>query len=185
MDAIRATIDAAYIQGVFTFVGALIGALALIFSIRVAAKNTINEIKLEKVAESKRDQYIALTDSYTQFLVSSLTIRPTIKNDSGLAGVEAEEIWQKHLSKYIEFVACINKVNLITTSEIRIELYKLQRELTSYQTSIANFYFNRHPVDSSDILQDKVFEFAKLLRDDLGVHSDFKLENDLLQMRTK
>lgn len=184
MDAIRATLDAAYIQGTFGFAGALIGALALIISIRVAAKNTINEIKLEKVAESKRDQYISLTESYTQYLVSSLTIRPGVKNELGEPSVEAEEIWQSHLSKYIEFVACINKVNLITTSEIRLELYKLQQELTSYQTSVANFYFNSHSLDSGDILQDKVFAFAKLLREDLGVESDSKLENNLLKLRT-
>lgn len=115
MEAIRATIDAAYIQGFLGFFGALIGAAALIISIRIAAKNTLNEIKLEKVAESKRDQYIALTEAYTQYLVSSLTL-PTSCNVDGSGNSENHNNWNLHLAKYIELVGCINKVNLITPS---------------------------------------------------------------------
>ncbi|MFC2997145.1 hypothetical protein ACFODO_18190 [Acinetobacter sichuanensis] len=182
MDAIRATIDAAYIQGFLGFFGALIGAAALIVSIRIAAKNTLNEIKLEKVAESKRDQYIALTEAYTQYLVSSLTL-PTSCDADGSGNSENHNDWNLHLAKYIELVGCINKVNLITTSEIRLELFKLEKELTSYQASVSNHYFNNHSQDLSHELEDKVFEFAKLLRVDLGIENDSIIEDRLLVLR--
>ncbi|MCL6234044.1 hypothetical protein M5F03_02480 [Acinetobacter sp. ANC 5579] len=178
MDEIRATLDAAYIQGLLGFAGALIGALALIISIKIAAKNTVDEIKLEKVAESKRDQYIALTDSYTRFLTSSIILRPDNKNDS-------REDWYQHLDKYIELLGCINKVNLITTSEIRLELYELEKELISYQTSVSNFYFNSHHLASSRDLESAVFEFAKLLRSDLGIESNPTVEMKITQLRSK
>lgn len=180
MDAIRATLDAAYIQGFLGCVGALLGALALIISIRIAAKNTVNEIKLEKVAESKRDQYIALTDSYTQFLISSLILRPK-KDEKQAAG----EDWHQHLNKYIELIGCINKVNLITTSEIRLELFELEKVVTSYQISVSNLYFNRQPLDSSRDLEEKAFAFAKLLRSDLGIESNSAIEIKLLNLRCK
>ncbi|MEJ5037414.1 hypothetical protein WH285_10765 [Acinetobacter johnsonii] len=185
MDEIRATIDAAYIQGVLGFFGALIGAGALIFSIRIAAKNTLNEIKSEKVAESKRDQYIALTEAYTQFLVSSLTL-----TSKGTESCESQKLvinndWNQHLAKYIELLGCVNKVNLITTSEIRIELFKLEKELNSYQTSISNYYFNNKPKDLSDNIQESVFTFAKLLRKDLGIENNSKIEGDLQDLRSR
>lgn len=180
MDTIRATIDAAYIQGILGFLGAIIGAVVLIFSIRLTAKNTVNEIKLEKVAESKRDQYIALTDAYTQFLVSSLILRPKYQESKSM---EIDTEWDKHLTKYIELIGCINKVNLITTSKIRLELFEVEKVILAYQTSISNHYFNSTPVDSSKKLEKKVFEFAKLLRDDLGIESNPEDELELLKLR--
>lgn len=179
MDEIRATLDAAYIQGFLGFAGALIGAVVLIISIRITAKDTVRQIKLEKVAESKRDQYIALTDSYTRFLTSSLILRS--KNNKN----ETDEDWHEHLAKYIELVGCVNKVNLITTSEIRLELFKLESEMVSYQTSVSNYYFNNHPLASSQELEHKVFDFAKLLRNDLGIESDPIEEAELLKLRKK
>lgn len=178
MDAIKAIIDAAYIQGFLGLSGALIGAIALYVSIKIAAKNTVNEIKLEKVAESKRDQYIALTDSYTQFLISSIILRPK-KDKEQTIDVD----WNQHLTKYIELVGCINKVNLITSSKIRLELYKLEKEIISYQTSVSNFYFNKHPLSPSKELEEKVFEFAKLLRSDLGVEGEAAIELELSRLR--
>lgn len=55
MDALEPTIYAAYIQGILGFLGALIGAAVVIFSIRITAKNTVKQIKFDKIAESKRD----------------------------------------------------------------------------------------------------------------------------------
>lgn len=183
MDAIRATIDAAYIQGFLGFFGALIGAIALIISIRIAAKNTLNEIKLEKVAESKRDQYISLTEAYTQYLVSSLTLSRKSNEVGESENLVINNCWNQHLTKYIELLGCINKVNLITTSEIRLELYKLEKKLNSYQTSVSNYYFNNSSKNLSRDLEDNVFKFAKLLRSDLGIENDLEIEGRLLLLR--
>lgn len=183
MDPIRATLDAAYIQGFLGLFGALVGALAVLLTIYFAAKNAVKQIKLEKVAESKRDQYIALTEAYTQYLVSSLTLSTKSNEVNESVNLNTNNSWNHHLAKYIELVGCINKVNLITTSEIRLELYKLEKELTSYQTSVSNYYFNNHSKNLSHDLEDRVFEFAKLLRSDLGVENNLEIEERLLRLR--
>ena len=183
MDAIRAIIDAAYIQGFLGFLGPIVGAVALIVSIRIAAKNTLNEIKLEKVAESKRDQYISLTETYTQYLVSSLTLKTKASMPDGSADLDFNNSWNQHLTRYIELLGCINKVNLISTSEIRLELFQLEKKLTNYQASIANYYFNSHPPEPSKDLENSVFAFAKLIRIDLGVENNDEIERNLLELR--
>ncbi|ELW80563.1 MULTISPECIES: hypothetical protein [Acinetobacter] len=185
MDSIRATLDAAYIQGFLGFFGALLGAIALIFSIKIAAKNTLNEIKSEKVAESKRDQYIALTDAYVQYLVSSLLISNRKSESDEDQDSEVSVSWNQHLAKYIELEGCINKVNLVTTSEIRVELFKIEEALKAYQTSISNYYFNNLSKNLSDELEVKVFEFSKLLRADLGIENDSAMESNLMELRNK
>ena len=183
MDAIRAIIDAAYIQGFLGFFGALIGAVALIISIRIAAKNTLNEIKSEKVAESKRDQYIDLTDSYTRYLVSSL--RLPLSNSNAPFDGENQEKWDLFESKYFELIGCLNKVNLITTSEIRLELHKLEQEIHSYQQKLLEFYWRHTEKPKTTDLEDHVFEFAKLLRKDLGISEDSELEAELINLRNE
>lgn len=180
MDALEPTIYAAYIQGILGFFGAVIGAAVVIFSIWITAKNTVKQIKFDKVPESKRDQYIALTDAYTRFLVSSLLLK---HKDSESENYQIDIKWDNHLAKYIELIGCINKVNLITTSSIRLALYELEKVLITYQTSISNYYFNKHPLEPSQILEQKVFDFAKLLRNDLSIESNESLEIMLNQLR--
>lgn len=180
MDAIEATIRAAYIQGILGFIGALIGAGVVIFSIRTTAKNTVKQITIDKIAESKRDQYIDLTDAYTQFLVSSLLLK---HKEQYSENNQIDIKWDSHLAKYIKLIGCINKVSLITTSSIRLELYELEKVLIRYQTSISNHYFNKSPVEPSQILEQKVFEFSKLLRNDLSIESNESKEVKLNQLR--
>ncbi|WP_180027788.1 hypothetical protein [Acinetobacter sp. YH16032] len=182
MNEFEITIRSAYIQGILGVLGALIGAAVVIFSLRSTAKNTVKQIKIDKIAESKRDQYIDLTDTYTQFLVSSLLLKHK-KQDSDNHQPDIE--WDTHLSKYIRLIGCINKVNLITTSSIRLELYELEKVLITYQTPVSNHFFNNFPLDSSKTLEQKVFDFAKLLRNDLSIESHQSLEAKLSQLRLK
>lgn len=71
MDAIRATLDAAYIQGAFGLAGALIGALAIYFSLRITAKHTLHSHKIDKLVEAKRDVYLKLVSTWQDFIMSS------------------------------------------------------------------------------------------------------------------
>lgn len=183
MDAIRATIDAAYIQGFLAFFGTIISAGVLIYSIRFTANNTLNEIKLEKVAESKRDQYIDLTDSYTRYLVSSLRLPPS--NSNAPFDGENQEKWDLFESKYFELIGCINKVNLITTSEIRLELHKLEYEVHSYQQKILEFYWRHTDKPETTELEEHVFVFGKSLRKDLGILEVAEVEAELINLRNE
>lgn len=182
--ATAATIQGAQIQANYTLWASIISALFLVATVYFTAKNTVKQIKLEKVAESKRDQYIALTDAYTKFLVSSLLL-PRIDELDNSEHSETYNSWNQHLAKYIELLGSINKVNLITTSEIRLALFELDKELRAYQTSVSNYYFNNKSKDLSHNLEEKVFEFAKLLREDLGIENDSAMESNLLELRNK
>lgn len=175
-----ATIQGAQIQANYALWSSVIGAFAVILTIYFAAKNTVKQIKLEKVAESKRDQYIALTDAYTSFLVSTLVAK---RPDKDLLEKDKQLVWDDHLKKYIELYGCINKVCLVTTSEIRLELIKFQNEIIKYQTSFSNFYFINGSLDSSNELEIKAHQFAKLLREDLGIESDDAIENEILILK--
>lgn len=181
--AAAATIQGAQIQANYALWASIISALFLVATVYFTAKNTVKQIKLEKVAESKRDQYIALTDTYTRFLVSALSTNPSIRFNSS----EAEKLdnWSKHLAKYIELIGSINKVNLVTSSEIRLELFKLENEIIEYQASFANYYFNSGTFPSEREIEKKVFEFAKLLRADLGIENDSDMESALMELRNK
>lgn len=180
MTEIEAMIEAAHIQGRYAIWAAIVGALGVILTIYFAAKNTVKQIKLEKVAESKRDQYIALTDAYTQFLVSTLkTLRP-----QGSSPEQVKETWDLHLAKYIELTGCVNKVCLVTTSEIRLEIIKLQNDINKYQTSFANYFLNNGILEPSDNLEMKVHEFAKLLRKDLGIENNLIVEDEISNLRS-
>ena len=80
-------------------------------------------------------------------------------------------------------MGCINKASLITTSEIRFELSILQRKVNSYQTSVSNYYFNNQSKDLSGDLEESVFDFAKLLKNDLGIENDIKVDEKIIKLR--
>ncbi|WP_353173676.1 hypothetical protein [Acinetobacter rudis] len=181
MDALiaaSATIQGAQIQANYALWAAVIGAVAVWFTIICTAQNTVKHIKAEKVAELKRDQYVAWIDAYTRFSVSAEIF--ILKNHHDL-----DAAWDQHLAKYIELIGCIGKVGLITTSNIRVELYKIEKELKEYQKTIANYYCNKVvPSSGSDKeLKSSTSKFIELLREDLGVKSDPEIEHELAKKR--
>ncbi|MFT0178299.1 hypothetical protein V5H88_15435, partial [Acinetobacter baumannii] len=75
MSAEVASITSALIQGWFSFVGALLGALALIGTVWFGAKSALNAHKADKLAEAKRDIYLELVRKWQKFLITCHSYR--------------------------------------------------------------------------------------------------------------
>lgn len=182
MDAIRATLDAAYIQGFLGFLGALLGALVLICSIKITAKNTLEAHKVEKLAEAKRDIYLELVESWFNFLLVFNTYQ-NIKDNIKLE-TQMNEYFENFKSSFSGLITTLHQSSFISepltkekildfTMKLTEDYFYLNREVYRY------FSIKEERDDISIQLLDfmdeyglKCLELQKDLRLEIGISED-------------
>lgn len=167
MDAIRATLDAAYIQGFFGFLGALVGAGVLIWSLRVTARNTLEAFKLEKLAEAKRDTYIELVRKWQSFLISCNSYRI----------LEEHIFYDQYFIALKDLTASLHESSFISDPSTKEKIMNFTIRFGDSIASISK-YFNKWYSATTDeekrIINIELFEFM----DDFALEA-LKLQDDL------
>ncbi|KQQ76939.1 hypothetical protein [Acinetobacter sp. Leaf130] len=182
MDAIRATLDAAYIQGLFGFFGALIGAGALILSIRVTARNTLDAHKFEKLAEAKRDSYLELIKSWFNFLLVFNSYQK-IKEDIDIK-IQMDEFFYNLSLSFRDLTTALHQSSFISEPQTKEKILDFTMKLTEdyfYLIGQAAQYFLIEEERDDISLQLMVFmdeygfkclELQKDLRIEIGISED-------------
>ncbi|NNP69208.1 hypothetical protein A7P55_04880 [Acinetobacter sp. Ac_5812] len=189
---IDTTIQAAYIQGVLGFLGALIGAIVLIISIRITARNTLNAHKLEKLAEAKRDMYVELIGEWHKYI--NIIYSYKLK--------EEQDFYNDLLKAHLDLNAILHKSSFISIPEIKLELIeavtslsiKFQKivPLTSYwfiyNQDVSNEMRKKKMDVELEILRtmkstaEKFLNLEIALRKELGVKNDLSIEEKIRKL---
>ncbi|WP_391485625.1 hypothetical protein [Acinetobacter pittii] len=182
MDTIRATLDAAYIQGFLGFFGALLGALALIRSIKITAKNTLEAHKFDKLAEAKRDSYLELIKTWFNFLLVFNTYQK-IKEDIDLNTQMFEFLDTLSLS-FRDLTTALHQSSFISEPQTKEKILDFTMKLTEDYFyligQVARYYLfkeerNEISLQLMDFMDDyglKCLELQKDLRLEIGISED-------------
>lgn len=182
MDTIRATLDAAYIQGFLGFLGALLGAIVLICSIKITAKNTLEAHKVDKLAEAKRDIYLELVKSWFDFLLVFNKYQ-VIKENKDLK-IQMEEYFENLKLSFSDLTTVLHQSSFIseplTKEKILDFTMKLTEDYFYLNKQVSRYYLIEKERDDLSIqlmeLMDKYglecLELQKDLRIEIGISED-------------
>ncbi|WP_228129045.1 hypothetical protein [Acinetobacter guillouiae] len=190
MDTIRATIDAAYIQGVLGIIGALIGALVLICSIKITARNTLKGFKADKLAEAKRDIYVELVASWQDFLL----------NINSYVNLDAESFFKNHQKALNVLIESLHKSSFISDPETREIVLDFTMELIEslflINKSIVEWYGPHNNQERKIQIQfyilDQINERAlkalnllEILRKEMGLKNNEEISQRILEKQKR
>lgn len=186
MDPVKATIDAAYIQGALGVLAALIGALVLIYSIRITAKITLKGFKADKLAEAKRDIFVELVASWQDFL---LTINTYVNLD--------HEAFSKNYQKSLYvLIESLHKSSFISDPETREIVLDFTMELTeslfTINQSISKWYGSNSNSERRLQIQFKIMDqinhqalkaldLLEILRKEMGLKNNDEISQRILE----
>lgn len=182
MDAIRATIDAAYIQGFLGLFGALLGAIVLICSIKITAKNTLEAHKVEKLAEAKRDIYLDVVKSWYNFLLVFNTYQ-NIKDKVDIKE-QLSDFSENFRIAFKDLTTALHQSSFVseplTKEKVLDFTMKLTEDYFYLNLQVARYYLNINERDEisfhlMDFMNDyglKCLELQKDLRVEIGITED-------------
>lgn len=187
MSAEVASITSALIQGWFSFVGALLGALALIGTVWFGAKSAINAHKADKLAEAKRDIYLELVRKWQNFLMSCNSYRI----------LKREEFFEQLFVNIKELTASLHESSFIsdpfTKEKIMIFTIKFGDSISVITSYFATWYVTSSKEDK-DFISNEIYEFMDLfgldalklqvdLRKELGLPEDEEVNRRIFEMQ--
>lgn len=187
MSAELASITSALIQGWFSFVGALIGALALIGTVWFGAKSALKAHKIDKLAEAKRDVYLELIRKWQKFLITCQSYR--ILNN--------HEFFEQFFTIVKELTASLHESSFIsdplTKEKIMIFTIRFSDSLKVITLFFSNWYSATSP-EEKDFINIEIYEFMELfgldamklqddLRKELGLPEDEEVNRRIFEMQ--
>lgn len=177
------TIKAAQIQGIYGFLGALVGAIVIIFSVYLTALFTLRAHKADKLAEAKRDVYLELIDAWMSFILDINSFRILSKED--FQGV----FFQSNK----KLVSSLHKSSFISEPDTKKEIMDFTFELSLKTKSISVAIKNWYEIDGQDQIQEEQFlitlmedlgfkalDLQNKLREELGIVNDKKIDKYIL-----
>lgn len=179
LDAAQATIQAAYIQGGLAVLAAFIGASALIYTLKKTTNDAVKLHKSDKLAESKRIQYIDFIEQFTLYIQCALKV--DVRSYHPL--VDSSDPWVPVINSYFSLMVSIDKVYLVAPTEIRAQLFELEKKIFNFHLKLQKFHFNTKPQPDIKNLNFTFFIFSKCLRKDLGIQDESELEQTLLRSK--
>lgn len=106
------SIKAAQIQGLFSLLGAIVGAIVIIVSIFLTAKFTLKAHKADKLAELKAKVYLECVESYSDFVAQSIQFfnedAVTFRNN----------LW----SQQKKFTLALNKTSFVSSGKTQLDV---------------------------------------------------------------
>ncbi|MEI1687054.1 hypothetical protein V8P55_02070 [Acinetobacter baumannii] len=189
MSAEVASITSALIQGWFSFVGALLGALALIGTVWFGAKSALNAHKADKLAEAKRDIYLELVRKWQKFLITCHSYR--ILSD--------EEFFDEFFLIVKELTASLHESSFIsdpnTKEKIMIFTIRFSDSLKVITLYFRNWY-DAVSLEKKELINNEIYEFTELfglealllqteLRKELGLREDEEVNQRIFEMQKK
>lgn len=187
MSAELASITSALIQGWFAFIGALIGALALIGTVWFGAKSALNAHKADKLAEAKRDIYLELVRKWQNFLMSCNSYRI----------LQREEFFEQLFLNVKELTASLHESSFIsdpfTKEKIMIFTIRFGDSINVITSYFVTWYATSSKEDK-DFISNEIYEFMDLfgldalklqvdLRRELGLPEDEEVNRRIFEMQ--
>jgi len=182
MSAEIASITSALIQGWFTFIGALLGALALIGTVWFGAKSALNAHKADKLAEAKRDIYLELVKSWFNFIMV-FTSYQNIKEDIDLQ-TQMDDFFDKLSLSFRDLTTALHQSSFIseplTKEKILDFTMKLSGDYFFLIGKVAQYYLikeerNDISLQLMDFMNEyglECLELQKDLRIEIGISED-------------
>lgn len=185
------TIRAAQIQGIYSLISAVIGAVVIIFSIMLTAKFTLKAHKAEKIAEAKRDIYLELISQWEKYISTCSSYK--FRNRS--------EFYQDFLKEHLELNAIFHKSSFISSPKLKFEIMEVVASTTRKFKKIIpliSFWYDACEQNNEDSKIKKIeinleilrymqstasqmIKIESLLRDELGVINSVLIDEKISQ----
>lgn len=187
----EATLRAAQIQGIYTLLGAAVGAVAIIISIILTAKFTLKAHKAEKIAEAKRDVYLDLISQWEKYISTCYSYKFK----------EEKVFYQDFLKEHLELNAVFHKSSFVSSPELKLEILNVVSHASiKFQKLIpliSFWYDSGREIDENskkrkiefelEILRymqsnaEQMIKIEILLRNELGVKNDILIDEKIKQ----
>ncbi|MEG0031748.1 hypothetical protein [Acinetobacter sp.] len=162
-----------------TLLGALIGALALLVTVRKTAEKVHDNFRADKLAEAKRDVYLELVDAWMIFILDINSFRIMPEKDFHIVFFQSNKrlVSSLHKSSFIS--------EPVTKKEIMDFTFELSLKTKSISVAIRSWYENdgqdRVPEEQLliNLMEDLGFKALNLqnkLREELGIINDQKID---------
>ncbi|KRI61209.1 hypothetical protein APC62_09905 [Acinetobacter pittii] len=189
MSAEVASITSALIQGWFSFVGALLGALALIGTVWFGAKSAINAHKADKLAEAKRDIYLELVRKWQKFLITCHSYRV----------LKDEEFFDEFFIIVKELTASLHESSFISDPNTKEKIMNFTIRFSDSLKVITLYFRNWYDavsLEKKELINNEIYEFTELfgvdalllqseLRKELGLREDEEVNRRIFEMQKK
>lgn len=159
-----------------TVLGALIGALALLVTVRKTAEKVHDNFKADKLAEAKRDIFLNLVDRWMNYLmvVNSFKIKSQDEYRGDIFQATKDLLSSLHKSSFISAPKTKKEVMLFTFNFTKINIE---------QTQIINNWYHSPNVELQyelflilDKLAKDALDLQNLLRVELGIKNDPQID---------
>ena len=152
-------------QGLYA---AFVGAMALILTFIITVIMTFKFHKSDNLAASKLNIYIDLTEKYTDYLIFILFNRD----------MKTKKVINKSVDKFRLFLIAYNKACLLSTSETKKEMNVYLEQITD----LHKIFLENSPnlLISAYEIEEKAIKLSWVLRNELAVKNDMKIEHEIL-----
>lgn len=159
-----------------TLLGALIGALALLVTVRKTAEKVHDNFRADKLAEAKRDIFLNLVDRWMNYLmvVNSFKIKPQDEYRGDIFQATKDLISSLHKSSFISAPKTKKEVMLFTFNFTKKNIEQTQIINNWYHSPNAELQYELFLI--LDKLAKDALDLQNLLRGELGIKNDPQID---------
>lgn len=175
-----------------TLLGALIGALALLVTVRKTAEKVHDNFRADKLAEAKRDAYLNFIRKWQNILMVS----------SYYLNFEKSEFNEIHSIAWAELIGSLHEASFISNPSTKEKIMEFTFKISEDLIQIKDFHSQWYSISESEIAPKpseiilgimeildtqglQALELQRFLRAEIGLVEDEDVDQRILQLQKK